>query len=130
MKTISVRTDSRECLIDVTAAIRQAVEGWDDGAVHIFSMHTTCGLTINENADPDVKLDLMQFFQKLAPRRNNWRHQEGNTDAHIRSSLLGVSLLVPLNSGQLVLGTWQSIYLYEADGPRTRRLVLNLLKTA
>lgn len=93
----------------------------------MFCAHTTCGLTINEGADPDVKLDLVRFFREIAPREHAWRHQEGNTDAHIRSSLLGVSIVIPLNDSELALGRWQSVYLYEGDGPRKRTLWLQWL---
>ena len=132
MKTLHIRTGTREELIDITEAPRKAVReyGWQDGALMLFCAHTTCGLTINEGADPDVQRDLVRFFGEIAPRVHGWKHAEGNSDAHIRSSLLGASLLVPLDKGELSLGTWQSVYLYEGDGPRLRTLWLQRLAAA
>ncbi len=129
MEYIEVSTSANEEIIDITSKIRQLARknGWQTGAVHIFCQHTTCGLTINEGADPDVKRDLMRFFQEIAPHSHGWLHMEGNTDAHIRASLLGSSLLVPIEDGELLLGRWQSIYLYEGDGPRRRRLAVQLI---
>lgn len=129
MIILEVSSRNREEVIDITARVAEIVnrEGYGSGAIHLYCQHTTCGLTINEGADPDVKLDLAKFFQGIAPRDNNWRHIEGNTDAHIRSSLLGVSLLVPLQEGKLCLGHWQSIYLYEGDGPRPRSILIQHL---
>lgn len=130
MKTLHIQTSTREELLDITSVVRDAVRGygWTDGAVLLFCAHTTCGLTINEGADPDVRRDLIRFFGEIAPREHGWKHREGNTDAHIRSSLLGVSALVPLEAGELRLGTWQSLYLYEGDGPRGRTLWLQWLR--
>lgn len=130
MKAIIVETAQQEEIIDITRHVMNIVhsEGWRNGALHLFCRHTTCGLTINESADPDVRHDLIAFFRKVAPRNDSWRHAEGNTDAHIRSSLLGVSLLVPIESGTLLLGTWQAIYLYEGDGPRKRTILCQLLQ--
>lgn len=126
MPDLTVQTSSREEILDITPQVTRIVaeKAWKNGALHIYCQHTTCGLTINEGADPDVRRDLMRFFQEIAPRIHDWQHREGNTDAHIRSSLLGVSLLVPVENGRLMLGTWQSIYLYDGDGPRRRHLLL------
>lgn len=125
MKNLEIASRQREEIIDITASVMALVEsgGWRNGAIHIFCRHTSCGLTINESADPAVKQDLKTFFRAIAPQSASWEHQEGNADAHIRSSLLGVSLLVPVISGRLGLGTWQAIYLYEGDGPRKRNLL-------
>lgn len=130
MIALEVTSKKREEIIDITEAIHNLIknQNWQNGALHLFCLHTTCGLTINEGADPAVKKDLMRFFQIIVPSANNWDHSEGNTDAHIRSSLLGVSLLIPLHQGELILGTWQSIYLYEGDGPRKRKIIVQLLK--
>lgn len=129
MKNLEIASRQREEILDITAAVAKLVEasGWRDGALHIFCRHTTCGLTINESADPAVKRDLKTFFRAIAPQSASWEHQEGNSDAHIRSSLLGVSLLIPVISGRLELGTWQAIYLYEGDGPRRRSLLCQFL---
>lgn len=130
MEKILVNTSKREEFVDITAAIARLIEdkGWRDGVVMIFCPHTTCGLTINEGADPDVKRDLLSFLHDLAPQNGPWLHAEGNSDAHIKASLLGSSQLVPVEEGQLCLGTWQHIYLYEGDGPRRRYVWLKLLK--
>ena len=130
MQALQLRSTRREEMLDITAAVAAIVRdsGWADGALHLFCTHTPCGLTINEGADPDVKTDLMRFFGEIAPRAHGWRHAEGNTDAHIRASLLGPSLLIPLENGRLCLGTWQSIYLYEGDGPRTRTVLVQRLR--
>lgn len=129
MKTLYVQSRTREEIIDITAQIVSEINqaGWQEGAAHLYCVHTTCGLTINEGYDEDVRRDLKAFFQEIAPRDHVWRHMEGNTDAHIRSSLLGASLLIPLYAGKLCLGRWQSIYLYEGDGPRKRTILLQLL---
>lgn len=129
MKVLEARTGSREEIVDLTSAVLELIHasGWENGAVHIFCTHTTCGLTINEGADPDVRRDLLRFFRETAPRNHDWLHAEGNSDAHILSSILGVSLLIPLENGKPLLGAWQHIYLYEGDGPRRRRLYLQLL---
>lgn len=128
MLTCEIATQRREEMIDITATVAAAIAsaGWQEGAVMLFCPHTTCGLTINEGADPAVRQDLMRFFRQIAPRDGGWAHAEGNTDAHIRASLLGASLLLPLEQGQIRLGRWQSVYLYEGDGPRRRKLWLSL----
>lgn len=132
MLTLAISTTTRETMIDITDQLRALVrqQGWTDiatgdaagGALMVFCPHTTCGLTINEGADPDVKRDLMRFFCEIAPHEHGWKHAEGNTDAHIRASLIGASVLIPMENGMLKLGTWQSVYLYEGDGPRQRML--------
>ena len=129
MLKLEVRTTRREEMLDITGAVGELArrQGWTDGALMLFCTHTTCGLTINEGADPDVRRDLIRFFGEIAPEIHAWRHAEGNTDAHIRASLLGASLMVPIASGALCLGRWQSIYLYEGDGPRTRTVLVQLL---
>ncbi|MBD5538652.1 MAG: YjbQ family protein [Desulfovibrio sp.] len=130
MQILEVRTARREEILDITRPVAELVrrQGWTDGALMLFGTHTTCGLTINEGADPDVRRDLMRFFNEIAPKAHGWSHAEGNTDAHIRASLLGASLLVPLENGALCLGRWQSIYLYEGDGPRTRTVLAQRLR--
>lgn len=130
MRALRFATERREEMLDITGAVAGLVrsEGWNNGAVHLFCTHTTCGLTINEGADPDVKRDIVRFFNEIAPHSHRWSHAEGNTGAHIRASLLGASLLVPLESGRLCLGRWQSIYLYEGDGPRARTVLAQLLR--
>ena len=130
MKFIEVRSSRGEELIDITEETRRLVEveKWANGAAHLFCQHTTCGLTINEGADPDVRADLIKFFRQIAPRDGGWLHREGNSDAHIRATLTGASLLVPIVEGRLALGVWQHIYLYEGDGPRVRRVLVQRLQ--
>ncbi|MDE5833275.1 MAG: secondary thiamine-phosphate synthase enzyme YjbQ [Desulfovibrio sp.] len=129
MFILEIKSSRSEEFIDITGALQKiaAENGWNGGAIHLYCQHTTCGLTINEGADPAVKADLTKFFQSVAPRDGGWAHAEGNSDAHIRSSVLGVSLLIPLVDGSLGLGTWQRVYLYEGDGPRRRSLLVQLL---
>lgn len=129
MQKFQIQSRAREELLDITSTVQKVIHtnNWQDGVVLLFCQHTTCGLTINEGADPAVRQDLIRFFQEIAPQGHGWQHLEGNTDAHIRSSLLGVSLPVPVAGGRLCLGRWQSIYLYEGDGPRLRTLLLQFL---
>jgi len=124
-----VHTTTREQLIDITDSVVEHVRasGVSDGAVLVFCPHTTAGVTINENADPDVRIDLVDGLARLAPRAAGWRHSKGNSDGHLKTSLVGPSTLVPIDSGALALGRWQGIYLCEFDGPRTRRVNLTVL---
>ncbi len=131
MKGLSVTTVRREEMVDITDRVREHVhkhlDGNASGALMLFCPHMTCGLTINEGADPDVVGDMTAFFSRLVPHAGPYRHREGNSDAHIKASLMGSSLLVPVENGSVMLGTWQSIYLYEGDGPRTRKVWLQWL---
>jgi secondary thiamine-phosphate synthase enzyme len=133
METIQLRTSQRCQLLEVTAEVQAVVSrsGVREGAVAIQSLHTTAGLTINENADPDVVHDLLAKLEQLAPRREPfYLHAEGNSDSHLKTSFFGPSLLVLVSEGRLVLGQWQGIYLCEFDGPRPRELALQLLPAA
>ncbi len=123
-RTIHVRSQSREELIDVTELVLRTVAeiGRDDGIVTVFSPHTTSGMTINENADPDVQADILARLASLVPPEAGYRHAEGNSDAHIKATLVGPSVQVPLVGGRLLLGRWQGVYFCEFDGPRLRRL--------
>lgn len=127
MKAISVRSSDREEMLDITREVEQhLIEG--DGVCVLFTQHTTCGLTINENADPDVKSDMLGFLRRLIPQyESNFRHFEHNSDAHIKSSLMGSSVMVPFKDGKLLLGRWQGIYLCEFDGPRERKVIVQIL---
>ncbi len=130
MKIIDVPTRSRQQLVAVTREIQAAVDELDfhEGALMVHSPHTTCGVTINEGADPDVARDISGFLARLVPHGyRDFRHMEGNSDAHVLTTLVGSSVLVPVEEGRLCLGTWQTIYLAEFDGPRTRRLWLTPL---
>ena len=121
----SVSTPAREILVDITERVRAALPGPREeftGLVDVFVPHTTAGITINENADPAVVQDLIEALARMVPREAGYRHSEGNSDAHIKASLMGSHVSVPVQDGRLRLGTWQSIYLAEFDGPRTRRV--------
>ncbi len=126
MDRILVNTASQEELVDITYKVQKIVtdSGVEDGICVIFILHTTCGLTINENADPDVKKDILFGLSKISPKYLEYRHFEGNSHAHIKSSLMGVSLTIPIEGGRLTLGRWQGIYLAEFDGPRMGREVI------
>ncbi len=130
MKKISIRTCRRTQLVPVTQAIREALAEnapWT-GVLHVYSPHTTAGVTINEQADPDVAADMEKALAKLIPWEDGYRHDEGNSAAHIQTTLTGVSAWVPVQNGRPAMGTWQGIYLCEFDGPRTRELWLTPIK--
>jgi len=121
---LSVSTIRRTQMVSIGGQIAGLVEqsGWRDGILTLFVPHTTAGITINENADPDVARDMEWFSDRLVPQSAGFRHVEGNSDAHIKASLFGSSLQVIVRDGRLWLGTWQGIYLCEFDGPRQRKL--------
>jgi len=123
---IEVATGKRTQFVPITDRIAEAARkrGWRDGVLTVFSPHTTAGITINENADPDVARDMEWFSDELVPRNLNFRHCEGNSDAHLKASFFGSSIQVIVREGGLWLGTWQGIYLCEFDGPRRRRVFL------
>ncbi len=127
-----VRTQERESLVDVTAQVQRIVaeSAVSEGAALVFVFHTTAGVTINENADPSVTRDLLEGLRRIAPRDAGWRHIEGNSDGHVKASLVGPSVVIPIEGGRLRLGTWQAIYFCEFDGPRTRRVNVTLLAEA
>jgi secondary thiamine-phosphate synthase enzyme len=123
---ISVRSSAREEMLDITEEVQRHING--DGVCVLFTQHTTCGLTINENADPDVKSDMLGFLKRLIPQHEpNFKHFEHNSDAHIKSSLVGSSVTVPFEGGRLLLGRWQGIYLCEFDGPRDRTVLVRIV---
>jgi conserved hypothetical protein TIGR00149 len=121
---IDVSTGSRTQFIDITDRISEEVRrtGVQNGTCFVFTQHTTAGLTINENADPDVVRDILAGLARLVPPAGDYRHAEGNSDAHIKASLMGFSLTIPVIDGRLALGTWQGIYFCEFDGPRNRHV--------
>ncbi|MEO8573612.1 MAG: secondary thiamine-phosphate synthase enzyme YjbQ [Pyrinomonadaceae bacterium] len=128
MPLIKISSKSREEMIDITAEVENYIPKNGDGVCVLFTQHTTCGLTINENADPDVKSDMLGFLQRLIPQYDpNFKHFEHNSDAHIKSSLVGSSVTIPFEKGKLILGRWQGIYLCEFDGPRQRKVVVKIL---
>ena len=124
MNEFTVQSKSRTDFIDITGAVQQFVAGtgMKNGVVTVFVPHTTAGITINENADPDVTADMETVFDRMVPWSNGYRHNEGNTAAHLKASLMGASVQVIVKNGNLLLGTWQSIYFCEFDGPRTRQV--------
>ncbi|HHW22920.1 MAG TPA: YjbQ family protein [Clostridiaceae bacterium] len=125
----SIRTE-RENLYNITSNVRDAVarSGISDGICLIYCPHTTAGITINENADPDVVHDILIGLNKAFPDRSEFRHGEGNSAAHLKSSCVGASKTVIVENGRLVLGTWQGIYFCEFDGPRTRKYYVKVIR--
>ncbi len=127
-----VATGQREQFIDVTRQVQKAVQqsGVQQGACLVVIPHTTAGVTIQENADPDVTRDLLMALEHIVPAKLPYRHSEGNSTAHIKTALTGSSVTVPIQDGQLALGTWQCIYFCEFDGPRARRMLIQILPVA
>ncbi len=133
METISVDTRSQEELVDITQQIERAVaaSGVQEGLAHLMCQHTTAGLTINENADPDVKSDLLMALKRIVQDTWPFQHAEGNSPAHLKSSMVGCSATVPIHNGKLVLGTWQGIFFCEFDGPRLgRKVIVSLINNS
>lgn len=129
MAGFSVKTTSRSELVDITDLVAGEVEasGISEGVAHVYVPHTTCGVTINEAADPSVATDIVMMLDELVPRNHpKYRHMEGNSDGHIKASLLGSAAAVFIEGGRLLLGTWQGIFLGEFDGPRTRRVIVRV----
>ena len=126
---ISVRTERRTQLLDVTASVAKMVQdaGVQSGVCYVYVPHTTAGVLINENADPDVAADIEAALARLVPQDAGYRHAEGNGDAHIKTALVGSSATIFISEGQLELGRWQGIFFCEFDGPRTRRLRVKIV---
>ncbi|HUH67357.1 MAG TPA: secondary thiamine-phosphate synthase enzyme YjbQ [Syntrophales bacterium] len=122
MKQFTVRTNAKAEMIDITDRIRALLKesGIRSGICHVFIPHTTAAVTINENADPDVPRDILTELGKIVPLSDHYRHVEGNSAAHIKASIIGASETVFIKDSELVLGTWQSVFFCEFDGPRTR----------
>ena len=128
MQTLKVQSNKREEMIEITREVSQFLPEKGDGICVLFTQHTTCGLTINENADPDVKHDFLLFLRETIPQfYDGFRHFEHNSDAHLKSSLVGASVTVPFENGRLLLGKWQGIYLCEFDGARERKVIVKIL---
>lgn len=123
---ISISTARRTQFVAITAKVAEviAANGWQDGVVTIFVPHTTAGITINENADPDVASDMERFSDDLIPQSKQFRHSEGNSDSHLKASFYGSSVQVIIRNGKMWLGTWQGVYFCEFDGPRQRKVQL------
>ena len=126
IKQFTIKTSKRNEFVDITAQIQEIVGEVSEGVVTVFVPHTTTGITINENADPDVPRDILKKLEKLIPQQDNYSHMEGNSDAHIKASLFGSSVRVIVKDSQLLLGTWQSIFFCEFDGPRTRKFYVQV----
>ncbi len=130
MMRIEVATTRSEELVDITDAVNTTVReavGDADGVCLVYCPHTTAGLTLNECADPAVRLDMVEAIGRLVPDAGNWRHLEGNSPAHVKASLAGASVVVPIVAGTLRLGRWQGVFLCEFDGPRTREVWVQIL---
>jgi len=127
---LEVKTSSRTEFIDITDQVQKKIQkvGVSEGICYLFVPHTTAGITINENADPSVKADILMELNKLIPRDDPYTHLEGNAPAHVKASIIGSSETVFIKQGKLVLGTWQGIFLCEFDGPRTRKVLLKILR--
>lgn len=128
MKTITLTSKGRNEFIDITASVKEAVKvsGVDKGVCLVYCPHTTAAITINESADPSVCADIINYLNKLVPASRGYLHAEGNSDSHIKSSLIGASEKLIVEGGRLILGTWQNIYFCEFDGPRSRRVFVEI----
>ena len=126
---LDINSDRRNQLIDITSKVYQLVSesGVEEGLAFLYVPHTTAAITINENADPSVKSDILGYLEKLIPQNARFHHAEGNSDAHIKASLTGFSQIIPISNSRLVLGTWQGIYFCEYDGPRTRKVIVKII---
>jgi secondary thiamine-phosphate synthase enzyme len=129
MHTFQVRTSAQTEFIDITRFVQEAVKktGVEDGICIVFIPHTTAAVTINENADPSVVQDIVMELNKIVPFEAPYRHREGNSPSHIKASLVGCSQIVFVESGKLVLGTWQGIFFCEFDGPRNRKVHVKMI---
>ncbi|MBM4433156.1 MAG: YjbQ family protein [Chloroflexi bacterium] len=129
METIIVRTKAKVELQDITQKVQDIVEssGITNGVCHIFVPHTTAAITVNEHADPSVVEDIAAQLETLAPQHKNYRHAEGNAPGHIKTSLTGTSETLFIENGKIVLGTWQGIFFFEFDGPRTRSVLVKVI---
>lgn len=130
METINIKTNSRFDIVDITLQVQNIVSKSNikSGILVIFIPHTTAGISINENADPDVVYDLKNIFNNMIPEYNNYRHMEGNSQAHALSTLTSPSITLIIENGEIVLGTWQNIYFMEYDGPRNRKAHIQIIE--
>lgn len=131
-ETLSVRTNEKTQFVDVTSMVQDALgsQRVSEGACLVYVPHTTAGVTINESADPSVQADIVKELNAIVPFQDDYAHAEGNSAAHIKASIVGPSVMIPVRDGRLALGTWQGIYLAEFDGPRTRSIYVQLLSEA
>ncbi len=128
--TLTVKTYSRNEMIDITKDIESVLKerGWKDGILLVYVPHTTAAITVNENADPSVKRDILNYLSELVPQNAGFSHLEGNSDSHIKTSLVSPSISLIVENSKIVLGTWQSVFFCEFDGPRTRKVYLKFIK--
>lgn len=129
LKKMYLQTDKKMQVVDITEDVRKIVHesGIEDGICVVFVPHTTSAVTINENADPDVTNDILNEFEKIVPFEDNYAHIEGNSAAHIKSSLVGSSEHIIISNKELLLGTWQAIYFVDFDGPRNRKYLVKII---
>ena len=127
MPEFSVRSSKRVEAINITGQVLSAIKGRAGKLLHVYTPHTTCGIIINEDADPDVMRDIIERLGQIAPADHPYRHREGNSDAHIKASLTGASVSIPFAGTSPTLGTWQGIFLMEFDGPRERRIIVSVI---
>lgn len=126
---LTVKTGTRTEFLDITSQIQDAVRssGIKEGICMVYVPHTTAAVTVNESADPSVKNDILMILNKMVPWEADYRHDEGNSPAHVKSALVGASELIPIEDGKLALGTWQGIFFCEFDGPRNRKVHVSFL---
>jgi secondary thiamine-phosphate synthase enzyme len=129
MVVLNIKTSSKTEFVDITAKVQEALAatGLTEGLCMLYVPHTTAAITINESADPSVKSDILMVLNRLVPWEAEYRHGEGNSPAHIKSTLVGASELIAVEKGRLVLGTWQGVFFCEFDGPRTRRVLVKVV---
>lgn len=127
MAEIRVKTSKRIEALNITELVEKAIQGRQGDLLHVYTQHTTCGLTINEDADPDVMRDILDALERMVPAKYPYRHAEGNSDAHIKATLTGSSVTIPCVQGRPAFGTWQGIFLMEFDGPRERKVIVTLI---
>jgi len=130
LQTLAIKTDRREVLVNITRQVTEAVTtcGVAEGVAYVYCPHTTGAVTIQEAADPDVALDISHTLTGLVPFDADYRHAEGNSDAHVKASLVGPDHMIPIEGGRLCLGTWQGIFFCEFDGPRNRKVLIKVLE--
>lgn len=130
LEVLEIESTKRNDLIDITAEVSAAVSRAriESGLCCLYVPHATAGVTINENADPTVRLDIIKKLDSMVPRDENYTHTEGNSDSHIKSSIMGTTLTIIIKDGSLVLGTWQGIYFCEFDGPRSRKIYVKTIE--
>jgi secondary thiamine-phosphate synthase enzyme len=129
MRDIKIVTRKRNEMIDITSDVQQVInkENIQNGIVTVYVPHTTAGITINESADPSVQRDIVEKLKQIVPESGDYHHMEGNSDAHIKASIIGSSVNVIVENNRLILGTWQHIFFYEGDGPRNRRVYVEII---